>query len=30
LLFAIGLINVWNRVNIAVEMTSDLRAASGS
>ncbi len=30
LLWAIGLINVWNRVNVAIEMTSDLRAASGS
>ena len=30
LLWAIGLINVWNRVNAAIEMTSDLRAASGS
>jgi AhpD family alkylhydroperoxidase len=29
LLWAIGLINVWNRVNAAVEMTSDLRAVSG-
>jgi len=30
LLWAIGLINVWNRVNAAVEMTSDLRTVSGS
>lgn len=30
LLWAIGLINVWNRVNAAIEMTSDLRAVSGS
>jgi AhpD family alkylhydroperoxidase len=30
LLWAIGLINVWNRVNAAIEMTSDLRAISGS